>query len=415
MLGESMLLVDGGNIHGPRMGPEFDREAAFILKVMEHQGYDVAAFGPKDYSLPEATRSALLGEARFPWVASNYRQPPPGVGESFIRKVDGLKVAVFSYADPDYTANNLDSNRVVDNLDRIARSLRSKADVVVMVAHTSNRDPETLARRVDGLVDVMILGGVSTAWTAMRQEGGVLIGNSGDRGREIARFELLLNREKTIVESKYEVVKLVHDVHRDPLVAQWMLDFNAAQAAAKDAEIEEMRQTKLAELGLKSEDMPGHGSELRYTGEKDCRECHREIYNAWRRTEHGRAYSDLIRSRESHLEDKVRRTVTGWMEETGFIDRRESSHLYNVQCESCHGRGSAHVASEGKALETLIRPEQTCVACHSPEQDPGFDLRSALLNVHDVSQAEDLEKQSRQAEQRLQQLGTTSKIGTGTK
>lgn len=387
-----MLLVDGGNVHGARSGAEYDREAGFILKVMDHQGYDVAALGPKDFALPEESLQGMLKGANFAWVGSNYIQRPVGVSDVFIRKVDGLKVGVMSYVDPDYNVNSMDTTRVRTDLEEAARALRDKTDVVVLIAHTSNRDPETLAQRVDGLVDLMILGGVTSPWTAMREQGSVKIGSSGDRGRQIARFELLLNREKQIVDTKYEVVKLEHDVPRDPEVAQWMLDFADEQAAVKAAELEKMRVEELGKLGIDPATMPGADSPLTYVGEKECRECHREHYNAWRRTSHGRAFSDLIRSRESHLPEKTKRTVTGWMERTGFVDRRESSHLFNVQCESCHGRGSAHVESKGEALETLIKPETTCVQCHSPEQDPNFDLRSGLKTVHDIEASEAEEK-----------------------
>lgn len=402
-----MLLVDGGNIHGTRTGAEFDREAGFILKVMDHQGYDAAVLGPKDAVLPEESLQSLLHGASFPWVASNYVQTPAGVSQVLVKKIDGVKVGIFSYVDPDYNLNSMDSSRVEDNLEQTARDLRQKCDVVVLVAHTSNRDPETLAARVDGLVDLMLMGGVTSPWTAMREQGSVKIGNSGDRGRQIARFDLLLNREKTIVDAKYEVVKLEHDVARDPEVAQWMIDFAAEQEGVKAAELEKLRLDELAKLGIEPASMPGEDSQLKYVGEKECRECHREVYNAWRRTEHGRAFSDLIRSRESHLPEKTRRTVTGWMERTGFVDRRESSHLFNVQCESCHGRASAHVESKGEALETLLKPETTCVQCHSPEQDSEFDLRSGLALVHDTSQEADLEKRSLEAEQRQKSLSST--------
>jgi hypothetical protein len=382
-----MLLVDGGNIHSVKKDAEVDRDAGFIIDIMNLQEYDLAVLGPKDFTLPDSSRSKMIQRAKFDWVGSSYtpEQLPAGIGSTWIKKIDGVKVGVYSYVDPAWSTNSIDESLCLDNVEAVGEELRKKCDVVVLVAHINSRDPENLAKRVDGLVDVMLLGGVTSPWTGSRQEGTVYMGNSGDRGRQIARFDILLNREKTLVSADYHLLKLEHDVPRDPKVAQMMLDFATQQEEIKFAELEKSRLAKIAELGLKPEDMPNHDSPFRYVGERECRDCHQEIYAAWRTTEHGRAFSDLIRSRESHLDEKVRRAVTGWMEKSGYVDRQQSSHLYNVQCESCHGPGNAHVDSKGEMRESLLDPTASCVKCHTAETDPDFDLESAIKKVHDIT------------------------------
>ena len=381
---ERMVLVDAGNIHGFQKNDVADRETAFILQMMNRQKYDVAVLGPKDFVQVDSTRQKLLGEAAFPWVGTNYAESvrPKGVQEVWIKKVDGVKIGLFSWIDPSWAANSMKAEELKDNLEATAKDLKSRCDVVAVVAYTNLQDPETLARRLNGLVDVMILGGGNTPAMSAKKEGSVTIGNSGDRGRHIARFDLLLNREKKLVNADYQVVILAHELPVDPFVAQMMIDFKGAQDRIKLESQEKLRLAKLAELKIDPATMPGEHSTLTYTGEKDCRDCHNEQYNSWRQTVHGRAFSDLIRNRESDQEEKVRRSVTGWMEKGGFVDRRESSHLYNVQCESCHGRGSEHVKTKGAALQTLVKPETTCVACHTPQNSPDFKLAEALKLSH---------------------------------
>jgi hypothetical protein len=381
---QRMVLVDGGNIHGFQKTEQATSEAGFIIRMMNRQKYDVAVMGPKDFSLVDSTRHLLMAAAEFPWIGTNYHpaQRPKGVQEVWIKKVDGIKVGLFSWIDPAWQANNMKTEELQDNLEAIAQDLRKRCDVVAMVAFTSHQDPNSLARRVNGLVDVMIMGGVNSPWMNAKQEGSVHIGNSGDRGRHLARFDLLFNREKQLVNADYQVVVLAHEMPNDPQVAQLLLDFQAEQTRLKAANLEKLRLARLAELKIDPATMPGAGSRLTYTGEKDCRDCHMEQYNSWRQTVHGRAFSDLIRNRESDQEEKVRRAVTGWLEEGGFVDRRESSHLYNVQCEACHGRGSEHVKTKGAALETLVRPETTCLGCHGPQHQPEFDLQAGLKLSH---------------------------------
>jgi len=357
--------------------------------MMNRQKYDVSVLGPKDHALKDSVRASLLAGAAFPWVGTNFTEVgrPKGVQEVWIQKVDGVKVGLFSYIDPSWVANNAKSDFITDNLESTARELKKKCDVVALVCYTDVNSPEPVARRVNGLVDVMILGGVNSPWMTPRREGGVTIGNSGDRGRHIARFDLLLNREKKLVATDYQVVVLAHDMPVDPAVTLIMDEFKAEQDRVRMANLEKLRQEKLASLNIDPASLPGADSPLAFVGEKECRDCHTNEHASWRQSMHGRTFSDLIRNRESEQEMKVKRAVTGWMETTGYVDRRESSHLYNVQCESCHGRGSEHVRTKGAALETLVKPETTCFACHSPEQTPNFDLATGLKMAHPPVQA----------------------------
>ena len=172
---------------------------------------------------------------------------------------------------------------------------------------------------------------------------------------------------------------------RNPEVAQMMEDFKGEQEREKKREIERNRQERLSELNLDERTLPWHDSKYTFVGESECRNCHREVHQAYKSTLHARAFSDLIRDRRSDDESALRRCVTGYMVESGYINRRDTPQLYNVQCEACHGPGSAHVKSEGAALETLANPSESCAHCHSPEQDPDFDLQRALPLVHDVA------------------------------
>jgi hypothetical protein len=386
---ERFVLVDAGNIHGFKQDEVAGREADFIVRMMNHQKYDVSVLGPKDHALKDSVRASLLAGAAFPWIGTNFTEAgrPKGVQEVWIQKVDGVRVGLFSYIDPSWVANNAKSDFITDNLESTARELKKKCDVVALVCYTDVNNPEPVARRVNGLVDVMILGGVNSPWMTPRREGGVTIGNSGDRGRHIARFDLLLNKERKVVATDYQVVVLGHDLPVDPAVTALMDEFKAEQDRVRLANLEKLRQTKLASLGIDPASLPGADSPLAFVGEKECRDCHVEEHASWRQSMHGRTFSDLIRNRESEQEMKVKRAVTGWMETTGYVDRRESSHLYNVQCESCHGRGSEHVRTKGGALETLVKPETTCLRCHSPEQTPNFDLAAGLKMAHPPVQA----------------------------
>jgi hypothetical protein len=49
-----------------------------------------------------------------------------------------------------------------------------------------------------------------------------------------------------------------------------------------------------------------------------------------------------------------------------------------VQCESCHGMGTEHEANKSK---TQSISAETCLNCHTPEQDAKFDFEKKLAMI----------------------------------
>jgi 2',3'-cyclic-nucleotide 2'-phosphodiesterase (5'-nucleotidase family) len=134
-----MLLLDAGNVYSLKRGEEPEREMEFILDIMDEQKYDVAVLAAKDLEIPDSSLNHMLEERDFEWVGTRHcrsRKRPKSVKPYSIRKVDGVKVGVFSWLDPEFRFNNVDSTEVLDNLEAMAKELRSKVDVLVLVAHT---------------------------------------------------------------------------------------------------------------------------------------------------------------------------------------------------------------------------------------------------------------------------------------
>lgn len=103
-----------------------------------------------------------------------------------------------------------------------------------------------------------------------------------------------------------------------------------------------------------------------YVGVQACTPCHLAERAFWDTTPHHDAYVTLSRqSKEFNLEC-VSCHVTGY-EAPGGTTVTHVDGLTNVQCETCHGPGSLHVASP--ADKTLIHlPARTLCAeqCHHP-------------------------------------------------
>jgi hypothetical protein len=179
--------------------------------------------------------------------------------------------------------------------------------------------------------------------------------------------------------------------------------------------------------------------EAQFAGDNQCFVCHQAEWTAWNKSKHAHAYDALAKiaknpaGRNFDGECIICHTV-GYEYQTGYLNEKKTPHLKNVQCESCHGPGSLHVAEEsantgkkgaaqthkhalllspwkvdGKGmmpsttkLEAMLKEKdpakrqgmmtesenrvylsvyQTCAKCHDIDNDPKFDLTAYWHNV----------------------------------
>ncbi|MBW8040480.1 MAG: hypothetical protein FVQ85_10810 [Planctomycetes bacterium] len=109
---------------------------------------------------------------------------------------------------------------------------------------------------------------------------------------------------------------------------------------------------------------------LEYTGTESCKDCHQYEYDKWSTQSHAHAY-ETLKSVDSELDPEcVVCHVVGLKYESGFVSEEETGHLKDVGCEICHGPGSAHNETMGKAETT--GPKLDCTDCHTPENSGNY-------------------------------------------
>lgn len=108
---------------------------------------------------------------------------------------------------------------------------------------------------------------------------------------------------------------------------------------------------------------PGEG----YVWAEACKSCHEPIYEAWSKTKHAKAIDRLGRDERQAGSTCVGCHITG-SKDPIEVDGKVVN--LNVQCESCHGPGKAHIeaAQAGNvATARMVKspPEKSCTPCHS--------------------------------------------------
>jgi predicted CXXCH cytochrome family protein len=119
-----------------------------------------------------------------------------------------------------------------------------------------------------------------------------------------------------------------------------------------------------------------------YVGAEKCAPCHSDINDTWKNTRHAKAIDSLKKSSQEKLPACVKCHVTGIEKDGGFIDYELTPEMAGVQCEVCHGPGSAHIAGPSAKNITKDPGAALCRQCHTQGQDPGFNYESKVKGVH---------------------------------
>lgn len=115
-----------------------------------------------------------------------------------------------------------------------------------------------------------------------------------------------------------------------------------------------------------------------YIGSDKCKKCHSSAYEVWKKTPHSHAYQTLVdakypSNRQYDPECIVCHTV-GFGYKGGFRDARQTPHLENVGCESCHGPASEHASHPNdekwqKLMNPWRAPENETAAAKAKRHD----------------------------------------------
>ncbi len=107
-----------------------------------------------------------------------------------------------------------------------------------------------------------------------------------------------------------------------------------------------------------------------FSGNDVCGVCHEQELATWQFTVHATAFDTLVAHGADRRTDCVGCHVVGFEAVGGYDFTRRPTHLENVGCESCHGRGGPHL-SPGFVKDGDYA--SVCSTCHTPTHSLGFD------------------------------------------
>ncbi|MBI4719962.1 MAG: hypothetical protein HY770_01755 [Chitinivibrionia bacterium] len=394
---EPFILCSAGDFYG---GIDIFNEPKdhFIARVMGLLGYDAIAVGETDLSFGleklvedwKAYDLNLLCANLFPLESGGgrrvYREHPLPVFPAYrIVSRGGVKIGFVALLSPRTKVQPRDpgeENRVealtyvIEDPVPIAKKLlpkvRTKCDVLVLLAHMDRAELERILPDLDG-VDLAVLGHspVSEFTKEPYQMGTVPVYKATYQGQYVGSLRISLDAKRKIADANNTIFTLDKTVADDPAIAALVTQF--------ETDYRKVQKDLYAKQQLSSSSGNAISQDV-YLGLGSCVRCHAEDFEVYTRTRHARAYATLSKMFQQRDASCIGCHSTGYGTEGGFSGARivgSPIDLADVQCEACHGPGAEH-SRDGRYAD---RAAESCTRCHNKEQDPDFEFSEAWKKI----------------------------------
>jgi hypothetical protein len=138
-----------------------------------------------------------------------------------------------------------------------------------------------------------------------------------------------------------------------------------------------------------------YSADFTYVGAKKCKICHKgakhgEVWEKFEAGPHAKAFETLKKKGEEKNPKCLECHVTGFNKGGYKVGDADAEKFEGVQCESCHGPGSAYkkksiMESKDESIKNglIIPNEETCKKCHNKNSPTfkGFDFKTYYKKI----------------------------------
>jgi hypothetical protein len=388
-LDPQLLLLSAGDYSGEPGIIEMYR-TRFLVRTMIETGFVAAAVGERD--LNHGTRALRShAEAGLPVVCANLyengaRMFPPYV----VARVRGAKVGILALLGerPREIEGVEVRDPALEGREALA-ALRRECDCVVLLAHMRREKLHEILPSLEG-VDVVIRGhggeeerdreSCADTLAGASEPAGVPVFFSGERGRNLGLVTVagVGGKRPAVVESA--LIRLDASVPDDSAAARDLAAYRSD---------EQLKQRELHVSRALSRDAATGRVVDRYLGVDICRRCHGELMPRFVGGRHFRAFETLRQRGQDGNPECLACHSTGYGRPGGYdpaAEKEGAPFLQGVQCESCHGPGTAHARDGSYAAAA----RQSCRTCHTSTWSPDFDYREYWSRVPHCGRADSL-------------------------
>jgi hypothetical protein len=389
--GWDVAALDVGGL-SKGFGKQIELKYQTTVDAMRALRYDAIAVGKDDLRLPTAFLTSVIagvGGKESDFVAANvalFDFDAAILPRKKIIQAGGMKLGVTAILGVKFQKeiNNSDVKMIPpeEAIKAVLPELKKAGcDKRILLSHATMDESIALAKRFPEFDIVITAGGPAEP--------------PGDKPRKVGEKTLLVD-----VGEKGMAAIVLGFYDGKPVRYQRVLLDSRYKPASKITALMEAYQNTLGDAGLSGLEirpMPYPRAELQgaFVGSKKCETCHEESYRVWKKSGHAKAYETLVKAVPARNFDPecVSCHVVGWRPienrpyESGFLTKKETPHLTDVGCESCHGPGGNHIAAEVKndaALQKKMQQamvvtkaeseKRLCTTCHDLDNSPDFEF-----------------------------------------
>ena len=387
----NLVLFSAGNAFPDRVLEEYidQLELNAFLDSFEMMGYEFAAVTELElvYGYPNLKKQAEA--LSFPFICANiFQGNHPIFKPYFLKKMGNYNIGFLGLSQEIYSRSltsmyqsktaQLSINNPIEIIDRYLPVLRKKCDLVVLVGRLDVAMIEEILDHTDQ-IDLIITPLNISEWS-VNSSGEVYLGRMAHgflgntliwvcNGQTYAldKLEVNISALGKIQDFRHSALELSESVKDAPDIRLYLQNFYS-----KIAENEK--------IGFDKPILSWGQTDKEFVGVEMCKSCHSDQYNQWSQTKHAFAFNTLLRKHRHFSPKCVMCHVTGGGYDSGYIFGSTDRSLVNVQCEMCHGPGSAHIKAPLQ-VNMLRRPsKKLCITCHDKEHSD-FDMKKYYPKV----------------------------------
>lgn len=354
----------------------------FLASLMIRMGYDAVALGEHElaYDLRAIREDAAAG---LPVICANLYRDGERVFPPFVvREAGGSRIGILALlAEEPAEPESLEIRDPLAEGGRAIDELRDRGcDVIILLAHMRRERLAPLIESLEG-VDLVIRGhavrGDRASDDCADTTGhsfhgrGVPVLFAGDKGRAIGRAVLSPGARGGVDLTDTTLVTLPRSAPADTAVVRLLREFHREDT-------ERVREFRVSEF-VSRDPVTGRLRE-RYLGMETCARCHQPTVDDFLLSPHFRTFKRLTDAGEEGNPSCLPCHTTGYRRFSGYdpgAEREGGINLRGVQCEACHGPGTAH-SRDG---DYRLRARETCRECHNARRSPHFVFQTFWSRV----------------------------------
>jgi hypothetical protein len=370
------LLVDVGNITSGSRSYEllkFD----YLLRGMAAMGYDAVNLGRTEANLDRDTLLQKMQASRLPFVSCNVLDRQTGkplAAPSLVKTVGGTRLGITGVvqAEGDAVGPGLTVRPPEEALAEVLPGLRAQSDFILVLAFAPTDTLRDLAAKFHE-VGAVLGGDVPQASEKAEMVNRAALFSVTNNGKVIGRLTFRRAADGpglTLADSC--ALKTADTIPPAPAMTALIREF---KGVLRDRNIELAAQEGLDPIHAQTTTADT------YAGEDKCRSCHTAAYRITHASGHAHAYATLVKKGSEYDPECLRCHTVGYGARDGFINLQKTPNLAGVQCENCHGRGTAHIQAvqsgkTGRAATLMLRAmtPNSCVRCHDEENSANFQF-----------------------------------------